>query len=289
MDKEFKLSLAQQQALKEVIAGLVERYQPVWICCFGHRLSQHLVMNCFDGGISTSCSHYFLLMVTPGRLRLEHEAQDYLNSHFPELDLTLLVHGEETVVEQLQTGNWFFNRVLSLAEKCYSKDGRWLHAPLPETNELAASNTYFIYRLEMAKGFYKGAQAMAAADYTNVALFLLHQCTEQAFSAMIRVFLNYRSDIHNLGRLMKLCLCFTSMPLEVFPQHSDADKFLFSLLQRSYSETRYRDGFEVKRDDFLLLQLRVKTLLDRMELLCSEQLQHNVLSLKGGNGKSFCL
>ena len=272
MCKEFKLSPEQQQPLKEVVAALVARYQPVWICCFGYRHAHQGLMNCFDGGASSSCSHYFLLMVTTGRLRLEHEAQEYLNSHFPELELTLLVHGEETVMEQLQAGNWFFSRVLRQAEKCYSQDGRWLDPPLTFTDELAISSC-FTYRLEMAQGFYKGAQAMAAEGYTNVALFLLHQCTEQALSALIRVFLNYRSDIHSLSRLMKLCLCFTTMPLEVFPQYIEADKHLFALLQRSYSETRYRDGFEVKRDDFLLLQQRVKTLMDRMEELCGDKLK----------------
>lgn len=271
MCKEFKLSPEQQQPLKEVVAALVARYQPVWICCFGYRHARQGLMNCFDGGASSSCSHYFLLMVTTGRLRLEHEAQEYLNSHFPELELTLLVHGEETVMEQLQAGNWFFSRVLQQAEKCYSQDGKWLDAPLTLTDELASSSC-FTYRLEMVQGFFKGAQAMAAEGYTPVALFLLHQCTEQALSALIRVFLNYRSDIHSLSRLMKLCLCFTTMPLEVFPQHSEADKHLFALLQRSYSETRYRDGFEVKRDDFLLLQQRVKTLMDRMEQLCGDKL-----------------
>lgn len=276
MNKEFKLSTEQQQPLKEVVAALVTRYQPVWICCFGYRHAQQDLMNCFDDGASSSCSHYFLLMVTTGRLRLEHEAQEYLNSHFPELELTLLVHGEETVMEQLQTGNWFFSRVLRHAEKCYSVDGKWLDAPLNFTDELASSSKCFTYRQEMAQGFYKGAQAMGKEGYTNVALFLLHQCTEQALSALIRVFLNYRSDIHSLGRLMKLCLCFTTMPLEVFPQHSEADKQLFALLQRSYSETRYRDGFEVKLDDFLLLQQRVKTLMDRMEALCGAQLQLKV-------------
>lgn len=275
MHPDFKLSALQLQPLKAVIDGLVLRYQPVTICCFSYRQTQSLRMNCFDKEASRERSHFFLLMVTQGRQRLEHEAQDYLNTHFTEIETTLLVHGEDTVVEQLKTGNWFFSRVLNLAERCYSKDGLLLQSPLPELDDaavVASARNCFIHRLDMAHGFYKGAQALREANYPSNALFLLHQCVEQSCSALIRVFLNYRSDIHNLSRLMKLCLCFTDMPLEVFPQESAADQRLFSLLQRSYSETRYREGFQVERDDFLQILQRVKNLMDRMEAMCGERL-----------------
>jgi len=275
MFPDFKLSALQTQPLNAVVAGLVLRYQPVAICCFGYRHSQNLRMNCFDRDANRERSHFFLLMVTEGRQRLEHEAQDYLNTHFPDVEITLLVHGEDTVAEQLKTGNWFFSRVLNLAERCYHKDGLLLQTPLPALDEaavVAAARNCFIHRLAMAHGFYKGAQALRQDNYLPNALFLLHQCVEQTCSALIRVFLNYRSDIHNLSRLMKLCLCFTDLPLEVFPQESVADQRLFSLLQRSYSETRYREGFEIERDDYFKLEQRVKSLMDRMEVLCGEWL-----------------
>ncbi|WP_169303278.1 HEPN domain-containing protein [Pedobacter cryophilus] len=272
----FGFSNATFSPLKPMLTQMIHRYQPVWIICFAYRLRHQESYLCFNEQQLASDHHYFLLMVTKGRTRFEHEAQDFVTTHFTEGEITLLSHGSDTIAEKIIAQHKFFTRVLNFGTILYAADGMGITNQLPYFNPaelFEQTEKCFYNRLEMAKGFLEGAAALLKVNYEANAVFLLHQSVEQACAALIRVFLAYRSDIHHLGRLLKLCLCFTEELLTVFPQNSLEEKRLFDLLQKSYSEARYRDGFIVSAEEAEILLKKVGAFLQITIKLCEGKLE----------------
>jgi HEPN domain-containing protein len=134
-----------------------------------------------------------------------------------------------------------------------------------------AEHDYF-HRYNRALGFIEAADDCIQKGFDANAVFLLHQSVEQACIAMIRVYLAYRVDIHNLTRLLNLTLCFSEEPAAVFPRKTAEDQGLFQLLLRSYSDARYRDEYEVSQQDASTLYKQVKVFIGITEMLCTNQI-----------------
>ena len=101
---------------------------------------------------------------------------------------------------------------------------------------------------------------------------MLHQTVEQACITLIRVYMAYRSDMHNLARLLNLCLCFSGEPAALFPRKTEEDQRLFQLLLRSHSDARYRSEYKVNSDDADILCTRIRQLIDLTKILCDDRL-----------------
>ncbi len=101
---------------------------------------------------------------------------------------------------------------------------------------------------------------------------MLHQAMEQSCSALIRVFTGYRSDIHGLARLIHFSKCFSDLPERFFSGGPNEEERLFKLLQNSYSETRYKEGFTVTEKDASSLLEKVHAFTDMAEKICLKRI-----------------
>ena len=137
--------------------------------------------------------------------------------------------------------------------------------------------------MPLAEGFLWGAgECLTNQDY-KVSVFLLHQVTEQCCILLLRVHLSYRSEIHNLIRMLRLCNSFSEKPLQTFISGSVEDERLFSLLMKSYSGSRYGNGFFVTPQDAQSLYQRVSTFVTLVKEMCGakiEELEHEALLYK---------
>jgi len=102
----------------------------------------------------------------------------------------------------------------------------------------------------------------------------LHQAIEQACIMVIRIYTGYRSDMHNLARLINLCRCFSDEPFELFPRKTTEEKRQFQILIRSYSETRYKDEYQIDSADADKLFTQVVEFLNLIKTLCNNRLEH---------------
>ena len=132
----------------------------------------------------------------------------------------------------------------------------------------------------MASGFLESAEACWEAGYFNTMAFLLHQAVEQTCNCLIRVFMAYRADIHNLDRLLKLCLCFYPGLAIHFPGNTDEERRLFKLLNSSYSHARYKDDFDVSSDDADAIMNQVDDFMVLAEVLCQNRIAAYELAAK---------
>ena len=273
--KIVSLTASQCRELEEVITSLVSKFKTEYIFCFSCLNDAKTTTSCFAGDINQSDTHYFLLMITTEITRIEHEVQDYVNTIFEKGTITIVVHGMETVINAIAQGSRFFASVCRDGMQLYSASGLRLNIEYPNLNPATTftkAQKHFYHRFGMAWGFQESASTSHDNSMYNNCLFELHQSVEQACIAVIRVYMAYRSDMHNLGRLLNLCKCFSDGQIELFPRRTEEDKRLFQILVKSYSDARYKDDYQVSDSDAEDLCTRVLEFCELIKRLCNEKL-----------------
>jgi HEPN domain-containing protein len=111
------------------------------------------------------------------------------------------------------------------------------------------------------KEFFSGAELYRSRDNFRLAAFLLHQSVEGTLKALIQAILGYRVQMHNLSRLLRITLLFTDDLRKVFNLDTAEGEQLFTLLQTSYSQSRYRHEFNPDGKSVLALSKAVKKMI----------------------------
>jgi HEPN domain-containing protein len=292
MSKQHNYQLQESYGkLQDFLPDLIDRYQPEQIICFGYASESSISSGCFKNDANQYNVHFFLLMVTPGTSRPEKEAQDYANTHFHKGSVTLLVHSREAVNAALTTGQNFFVTVCNTGVVLYRQGGlTMLDVDLPQANPAGAiqeAERYYHSHSENTKGFIRSAATCLDAESYGAAVFLMHQVMEQACMALIRLHLGYRADIHNIGRLLSLCKCFSNKAGEIFPRTSKSEQRLFKVLTDSYSGARYNNSFKVTKEDAVALHAQVSNFLALSDTLCLRRL--NVLRVAAAENRNNSL
>jgi HEPN domain-containing protein len=262
--------------LQDLAAKITNHYKTEYLICFGSVKETKSIKGCFMEDVRQENRHYFLLMITTEATRIEHQVQDFANGVLEEPSVTILAHGIETVEHAILQGSRFFTTVCRDGLYLYSEGSPDFLIGCPQLNPLTTytkAEKHYHHRYGMALGFLEAADHCFEKEYFNNMLFMLHQAVEQSCIAMIRVFLAYRSDIHNLSRLLKLCLCFSSKPRELFSFSTTEEQRLFRLLEKSYSDARYRDGYQVDGTDAKVLLAKVSRLIELTEQLCLDRIK----------------
>ena len=275
--KNVNLSSLQYRDLNEIITALVGKYQTEYIICFGCKNEEKATSSCFIDALKQTDTHYFLLMITTEVTRIEHEVQDFVNGFSDKAKITIVVHCIETVKNGITQGSRFFTIVCRDGIQLFSANGLHIDIDYPNLNPdttLAKAEKNFYHRYCMALGFLEAAEECFDKEFYNNSVFMLHQAVEQACIAMIKVYLSYRSDIHNLSRLLNLCFCFSGEPAALFPRKTDEDQRLFQLLQKSYSDARYKDEYKTTSQDADILCTTVRAFVELAEQLCLERINH---------------
>ena len=274
--QNLNLTTPQYNKLVEVINSLVTKYNVEYIYCFGCLNDVRSAASCFTPDVTIADTHYFLLMLTTDITRIEHSVQDHVTGAFPQMNITILVHGIETVTNEIKQGNRFFNAVCRDGLQMYSFNGLRLNVDFPNLNPsttFSRAQKHYAHREGLALGFLQSANTCLEHGYYNNCVFQLHQAIEQACIMVIRIYMGYRSDMHNLARLINLCRCFSDEPFELFPRKTAEEKRQFQILIRSYSETRYKDEYQIDRADADKLFTQVVEFLNLIKTLCNNRLE----------------
>ncbi|WP_285059812.1 HEPN domain-containing protein [Pedobacter ginsengisoli] len=260
---------------KELILSLAKKFEPLQIICFNRRFSSSEVNGCFVNTTSDRSGHYALLMVTEGAMRIDHEVQDYTNTHYRQGTVTILCHSKDAVTESIKANSRFFMGVYTTGQLLYSHNGlqefdfNTSFIPLQAAEK---AQKHFDRRLPLADGFLQGAAGCLAKCQYKVCVFMLHQAMEQCCIALIRVHIAYRLEMHNLHRLLRLSLWFSEIPYKMFVTGRNDDERLFDVLIKSYSQARYKDDFSVDGQDAEELYDRVSAFLTATREMCKSKI-----------------
>lgn len=214
--------------------------------------------------------------VTESNTRIDHEVQDFSNSHYRKGSVTILCHGEEAILEAIQDNNRFFISIYGTAQLLYSKDGLTqfdFDMQFIPTDSAIKAKEYLSHRMPLAEGFLQGAGECLNHQQFTVCVFLLHQVVEQCCIALINVNVAYRCEVHNLNRMLNLCRCFSNKPVKLFLSGNPEDQRLFDILVKSYSQARYGNTFLVHANDAKHLFHRVSAFLAMTKIMCDRKIE----------------
>ena len=274
----YPLSPADEHSIyfKTFVKSLIQKFEPHQVFCFAKKSLLEQSNGCFiDSGTDHNC-HYCLLIVTETTTRIDHEIQEFANVHYKHGVITILCHGKETILEAIKANNKFFTTVYSTGHLLYSHDGM-TQQDFPvrfiPTQAGIKAKKQLNHRMPLIEGFLTGANQCLINGQYNVCAFMLHQAVEQCCIVLIRVHMAYRSEIHNLKRLLNLCNCFSNQPFKTLLSGSSEDERLFAILIKSYSEARYGDHFSVESEDAEQLYNRITDFVDLAKIMCKEKIQ----------------
>ncbi|MDB5281996.1 MAG: hypothetical protein JWO06_1071 [Bacteroidota bacterium] len=250
-----ELTAAAELGLKEIKKLIVERMPLVSLIVY---LGKH----------DDPFTYYLLVLIDDGEKTPEHEISNKVEDNCRYLaNVYAIAHKAGSAIAGINSGQRFWNTAISKGKIIYQ-------APELELPEVKAIGQDLLHcRAEFhwqrwgvqGKEFLKGAERYAADNNYKLAAFLLHQSVESVLKAVIQVVLGYRVQIHNLSRLLRLTLLFTDAFKNVFELGTPEGTQIFSLLQSSYSQSRYKNAFDPEKESIELLAKRVKLLFDMAE------------------------
>ena len=91
---------------------------------------------------------------------------------------------------------------------------------------------------------------------------MLHQATEQALGTLVKIGTGYHYCTHNIERLLRYAAMVSYQLPDIFPRKTETEKRLFSLLQKAYIDSRYKEDYNIGFTDLLELTERVRTIQD---------------------------
>lgn len=255
--------------MQDLASLLTGRYRLNRITCFGVNEARD-----FSASVEPvrTPRHYFILVETK-ELYPESVIQDYVNNHFSGGRAFVLAHHQGKILEMLQAGHRFYFGVRRSGILLFADEPDQVLQPFPLSgNWIEQAGEHFKTHFGMAGSFLDGAARQLESGQMRIALFLLHQTVEQACIGMIRVFLGYRANFHNLNRLLELCSCFIRPPFSLFPATTGEEQRQFRMLCRSYTEARYREDFTIYAEDCREIQNAVRAFVEKAGNICRDRL-----------------
>lgn len=267
--------------LTQLIQKIVRDIYPEKIICYGYRTSGYKDWSCFTE-ISENQERikgtFDLLIITPNdNTQADHEILQQIDQVAELLccEVTAVVQSIDTVNDLIAKGSRFLTTLYHEAVLVYNSGKSDLNEPAAALSYQEAKNRIIITWnkcFQTAERFYKTACFCLDNGWNEKALFDLHQATQHTCMALLRVYTGYRSTSHNLSRLLALIENFSFVPSFIFPRLTEEETALFNLLNKAYSDARYKENYSVPTDIANLLKKRVYQLLLVAEKLYNKKL-----------------
>jgi HEPN domain-containing protein len=259
-----------QQRLVDLI---VNAANPAMIFLLGASLHRRRSESIFQQVAPTSqhMADYFLLILMEGFNNKEaHEWQDKIETHCKTwMPITTIVLQTTIFEEWLKEGHQFAAKVQQSAVVIYNSAS--YNLPLSQTanHDLSANSTekHLTEGLTKAKEFLAGSELFRIRKQHAMSAFMLHQSTEQALRTLLKVGTGYHANTHSIERLLRYAGLVSYQLPDIFPQKTEEDKRLFSLLQKAYIDTRYKEDYKISNGDLLHLTEKVTCIHEILSML----------------------
>lgn len=252
--------LSNQQRLVDII---VKAANPEMIFLLGASLYRRRSESIFQQSAPTSqhMADYFLLILMDDLANKElHEWQDKIETHCKALmPATILVLQKHIFEDWLKDGHPFATSVQQSAVVIYNSGS--YNLPVSQANNDVTSKErekHLAEGLTKAKEFLAGSELYRIRKQYAMAAFMLHQSAEQALRSLLKVGTGYHANTHSIDRLLRYAGLVSYQLADIFPQKTEEEKRLFTLLQKAYIDTRYKEDYKISTDDLLCLTEKVK-------------------------------
>ncbi|MBL0882276.1 MAG: HEPN domain-containing protein [Chitinophagaceae bacterium] len=244
-----------------LVNSIVKAVKPEMIFLLGaalyHRSSKSIFQTLSVG--SQYMSDYIVLVLLENLANKEaHEWQDKIENQG--MPVTSIVLTMCTFNEWLQLGHRFAVKVQQSAEILYDSGNQQLqfsHTAIPN-DEQHIIEKHWREGMIKAKEFLAGSELYKIRKQYAMATFMLHQSAEQSLHTILKMGTGYHANTHNIDRLLRYAGLVSDQLTNIFPQKTEADKQLFQLLQKAYSDARYKSDYTISYDQLLCLTEKVR-------------------------------
>jgi len=187
----------------------------------------------------------------------------------------IIFHDINFLNKELEEGHYFFRDIIHEGILLYSSNKYELATPKDLSNYERGEKAKLYFNQWMNKGdelFDVYNYALGKSMYAT-AIFQLHQAAESYYSAIHLVFTVYKPKTHDLRDLNKQACHFDARFKIIFPDQTENEKRLFSILVKSYIDSRYKLNYSVNPKDLIWLAERVKLLKELALNLCLERIR----------------
>ena len=249
------------------ISRLIVQVAPaVRIFLLGTRTVKFSTQNIFtyDPLSSESTEHYYLLvLVRRNREASNNCVQDRIETVCSSIcPVTLFVIEFEQFNTWLQEGHHFAYQVMTKAKLLFED----LTISFGDVNEVDSDTIKESQKAAYCKGYNMMQEFLAGADLYRIrqqnkmAAFMLHQATESALHAILKISIGLCVSSHNLDKLIRYCSLANSSVTGLFKRHIEKENRQLQLLQRAYIETRYKETYCINTSDLIEISNKIKLL-----------------------------
>ena len=274
------LPQTKQDQILQVMEIIREVAKPEKIILFGSYAKGNYVEHRYtgkDGIIYEYISDFDFLVVTQHNFIKDYELEDIIASKTQQYKtpVNLQIHEIDYINEGLEFGQYFFTDIFKEGILLFDKNNLQFSLPkeLSAAEMQIVSQRYFDTWFERQREFYIDAENAYERNSYKKSLFELHQATESIYSAILLIFTGYKPKTHSLFKLRKYSKSLSEELYLIFPiENNKKEKQLFDLLKSGYIDARYKDDFQVAKDDIIILLDRIKKMNIIALSICANQI-----------------
>lgn len=257
--------------LKQLISLIEKVVQPDIIYLLGSASNKKTITSLFcPSGYETALGtdYFILVLLNDFREKSILQWQDQIEQIcYTTMPVTCIVLEIATFHQWLRIGHRFARLVAQSGKVIYNPQSISF-SPTGDYDTIVESSTIERqYRAGLLKTqeFLEGADLYRIRKHHSLALFMLHQATEQALGTILKTGMGYYCSSHNIERLLRYVSWVDGQVREVFPLHTELEKRLFTLLQKAYIDSRYKEDYTVHHQDLVTITERVRLLVRILE------------------------
>ena len=256
---------SQEAKLVEIITKAVPVEK---IYMLGSSLVQRRTESIFmtDAPSCRKVGHYWLLILIKKNCgHTNNDMQDRIenicNSFIP---VTAIVLNLEQFTAWLNEGHRFATTVVKIAVKIYDANEIPLIIPLKDITNLKEDENFWSHVDGIVNEFIAGAELYILRNQNAMAMFMLHQATEQTLHLIFKKGTALHINTHNIEKLIRYCSMVSYQVEDIFFRNNDKNDKLFMLLQKAYIDSRYKKDFKLTKPDVEVIFWQVKNLLKEL-------------------------
>jgi HEPN domain-containing protein/predicted nucleotidyltransferase len=272
-----------QEELRSITETIVELIQPAMIILFGSYSRGNWVEDRFrdeNGTLHEYKSDYDILVVTEHHQDMPAGLAKQIRRHVKKAENFqtiphIIFHDIKFLNKELEDGHYFFADIVREGTMLHDTGKYALATPreLSPKDRAYKAKLYYDTWFKTANGFMRFFEfGMQEGNYSG-AIFQLHQAAERYYVSVLLVFTDYKPRTHDLNELNREAGYVDARIKTIFPNQTDEEKRLFTLLVKAYIDSRYKLGYIVAAEDLQWLANRVQKLKELTEVICLERIE----------------
>ena len=201
---------------------------------------------------------------------MQAENEYYGIRHTQRTPVDIISHHIHEVNIRLREGHYFFTDIKKEGILLYDSGKYKLERrrKIDPERRLEIAEDDFEHWFESANEFVLSFESNFARGSYKLAAFELHQATERFYKAAILTRSGYSPKGHNISKLGRTITGDYPQFKKIFPQKTEAEKYLFKQLKKAYIDARYKKDYKITPKELKYLAERVKMLRDLTEKTC---------------------